>query len=146
MVMGKEEMIVQEEEQNLLNCKMFLGAKFYEQLNNDGKELFESTPEGFCATFTANLKDGITLGNCVMSFCEVAYIALNPKYQVDENTNVKCELYKNGKEDTTFSVLVTIEYPGEHKPNHELLIFAQRELTDSLYSFELVGDQTMFAM
>lgn len=144
--MGKEEELTVQEEQNLLTCKMFLGTKFYEQLNDDGKELFDSTPEGFCATFTAHLKDGITLGNCVMSFCEVAYIALNPKYQAGEDTDVKCELYKNGKEDTTFSVLVTIEYMDDPVPHHELLIFAQRELTNSLYSFELIGDQTMFAM
>lgn len=127
-------------------CKMFLGKKFYDQLSDEGKEVFEYTTEGFCATFQAICEDGVTLGNCVMSFCEVAYIGLNPKYQVGEKTKVKCELYKNGKDDTTFSVLVTIEYQEDKEMHHELLIFAQRELTDSLYSYELVGDQTMFAM
>lgn len=140
-----EELTVQELEQNL-TCKMYLGTKFYEQLNKEGKELFESTPEGFCATFTAYVEDGITLGNCIMTFCEVGYIALNPKYQAGENTQVKCELYKNSKDGTTFSVLVTLQYQEDKEPHHELLIFAQRELTDYLYSFELVGDQTMFAM
>ena len=146
MLMGNDELTVQEIEENELTCKMFLGAKFYEQLNDEGKELFESTPEGFCATFNAILEDGVTLGNCVMSFCEVAYIGLNPKYQVNDATSVKCELFKTGKEDTTFSVLVTIEYPGEKEQHHELLVFAQRDLTDTLYSFDLIGDQTMFVM
>lgn len=127
-------------------CKMFLGAKFYEQLNDEGKELFENTPEGLCASFTAVLGDGVTLGNCVMSYCEAAYIGLNPKYQIEEKTSVKSELYKTGKEDTTFSVLVTIEYQDDKEPHHELLIFTQRELTDSSYSFELIGDQSMFAL
>ena len=144
--MGNDELTVQEIEENELTCKMILGAKFYEQLNDEGKELFESTSEGFCATFNAILEDGVTLGNCVMSFCEVAYIGLNPKYQANDAASVKCELFKTGKEDTTFSVLVTIEYPGDKEQHHELLVFAQRELTDTIYSFELIGDQTMFAM
>ncbi len=133
---------VQEE----LTCKMLLGKKFYEQLNKEGKKLFETTPEGFCASFQAFLQEGITLGNCVMSFCEVAYIGLNPKYKITEDTEVKCELYKTGREDKTFSILVTIQYQGDKELYHELLIFAQRELTDTLYSFELIGDQTMFAI
>jgi hypothetical protein len=141
-----EKLTVQEIEVNEITCKMFLETKFYDQLNDEGKDLFESSPKGFCATFTAILEDGVTLGNCVMSFCEVAYIGLNQKYQVSDSTFVKCELYKNGTSDTTFSVLVTIVYPTHQEVHHELLIFAQRELTDSLYSFELVGDQTMFAM
>ena len=143
---NKEMPVGQEKEQEMLTCKMFLGKKFYEQLNDEGKEVFEYTPEGYCSTFQAICEDGITLGNCVMSFCEVAYIGLNPKYQVGEKTDVKCELYKNGKDDSTFSVFVTIGYQEEKEKHHELLIFAQRELTDSLYSFELVGDQTMFAL
>lgn len=133
-------------DQEVLNCKMILGKKFYDQLNEGGQELFEWSGDGYCAGFQAINEDGITLGNCIMSFCEVAYIGLNPKYQVSENTEVKCELYKTGKEETTFSVLVTIKYPEEKKPYHEMLIFAQRELTDTLYSFELVGDQSMFAI
>ena len=136
----------QENEKEIFTCKMFLGINFYVQLNDEGKEVFDLTPEGFCETFHPICEDGVTLGNCIMSFCEAAYIELNPKYQVGEETKVKCELYKNGKDDTTFSVLVTIEYREEKNPHHELLIFAQRQLTDSLYSFELVGDQSMFAM
>ncbi|HEX2975624.1 MAG TPA: hypothetical protein VHO68_06775 [Bacteroidales bacterium] len=59
---------------------------------------------------------------------------------------VKSELYKTGKDDTTFSILVTIEEKDDKEPQHELLLFAQRELTDTSYSFALIGDQTMFAM
>lgn len=132
--------------QNAFTCKMILPDKFYTQLNEEGKQLFEQSLEGFCAVFDAICEEGVTLGNCILSFCEVAYIGLNPKYKVEENTAVKCELYKTGKDDRMFSVLVSIEYQDVKEPYHELLIFAQRELTDSFYSFELVGDQTMFAL
>lgn len=137
---------IQEKEKKEYTCRMFLGKKFYDELKEEGKELFEATPEGFCASFHAIFEEGITLGNCVMSFCEVAYIGFHPKYQIEEDTEVTCELYKTGKQDKTFSILVTIRYPGDKEPHHELLVFAQRELTDYRYSFELIGDQAMFAI
>lgn len=145
--MGKQQEDDQQEQNpNQFTCKMFLDTKFYKQLNEQGKEIFECTPEGFCATFPAILEEGVTLGNCVMSFCEVAYIGLNPKYDTENAESVKCELYKPGQEDTTFNVLVTITYKNDKEPHHDLLIFVQKALSDTLYSFQLVGDQTMFAI
>lgn len=127
-------------------CKMFLEPKFYEQLNEAGKEIFECTQEGFCAAFPAILEDGVTLGNCVLSFCEVGYVGLNPKYDADHAEYVQCELYKPGKEDTVFQVLVTVKYQNEPECQHDLLLFVQQELSEFLFSFKLIGDQTMFAI
>lgn len=137
---------VSEEDASGITCVMYLAPKFYEQLTEEGKQIFDATPQGICAAFPAVVGEGITLANCVMSFCEVAYIGMNPKYETERASAVTCELYKPGKEDATFNILVTIEYPNDKTPHHELLILVQRKLTENLYSFELVGDQSMFAM
>lgn len=128
-----------------LTCKMYLSSKFYHQLSEEGKELYELTPNGYCAEFPMIFEDGITLGNCVVSFCEVAYVHLNPKYDIDRAKEVSCELYKPGKGDETFNILVTIQY-SKSEEFHELLFVQQRELSETVYAFEIVGDQTMFAL
>ena len=135
-----------QEEMQTFTCTMYLDRKFYEQLNSQGKEFYQYHKDGYYAQFPAVLEEGVTLGNCVMSFCEVAYLGFNDKYRTLEAKELKCELYKPGQEDQVFNVLVSITYPGDKQVYHELLIFTQMELTESSYSYKLIGDQTMFAI
>lgn len=132
--------------EKMFECKLVLPGKYYVQLTEDGKQLYEECSTGMEVTFPVELSDGITLADCVPAFVESVYLEFNPKYEITEYTKVACELYKLGKTDEVFNLLVTITYPESDKEFHELLIFNQVELTDDCFTFELMGDQTMFNM
>lgn len=127
-------------------CRLVIGRPHYEQLTEEGKSLYELTPLGMQVTFPVILNEGVTLADCIPAFVESVYVEVNPKYDVKETTIVKSELYKLGKTEEVFNLLVTIQYPKEEKPFHELLVFEQLELTDEIFSFSLIGDQTMFQL
>lgn len=132
--------------EKMFECKLVLPGKYYIQLTEEGKQLYEECSMGMEVTFPVELIDGITLADCIPSFVESVYLEFNPKYEITEDTKVACELYKLGKTDEVFNLLVTITYPESDKEFHELLIFSQIELTDDCFTFELMGDQTMFNM
>lgn len=130
----------------MFECKLVLPGKYYVQLTDEGKQLYEEGQKGMEVAFPVKFIDGVTLADCVPAFVESVYLEFNPKYEISEDTNVKCELYKLGKTDEVFNLLVTISYPESDKEFYELLIFNQVELTDDCFTFELMGDQTMFNM
>lgn len=132
--------------EKMFECKLVLPGKYYVQLTEEGKQLYEECSTGMEVTFPVELSDGITLADCVPAFVESVYLEFNPKYEITEYTKVACELYKLGKTDEVFNLLVTITYPESDKEFHELLIFNQVELTEDCFTFELMGDQTMFNM
>lgn len=132
--------------EKMFECKLVLPGKYYVQLTEEGKQLYEECQVGMKVTFPVELIDGITLADCVPAFVESVYLEFNPKYEITEDIKVACELYKLGKTDEVFNLLVTITYPESDKEFHELLIFNQVELTDDCFTFELMGDQTMFNM
>lgn len=125
-----------------MNLKLYIDRKYYEELSEEGKSLYEDAKRNPNVTFPTFLAEGATLADCVRAFIESVYLEVNPKYGIKEKTFVKSELYKLGKEDQVFNLLVTF---GEEK-EHELLIFRREKLTDVEFSFSLIGDQTMFQM
>ena len=129
---------------NTFMCKLILPSKYYIQLTEEGRLLYEEDSIGMQMTLPMSIKDGITLADCIPAFVESIYLEFNPKYLITEDTKVKSELYKLGKTDEVFNLLVTITYPESDKEFFELLVFRQIELSDYLFSFELIGDQTMF--
>ncbi|WP_310603349.1 hypothetical protein [Anaerosporobacter sp.] len=132
--------------EHVFECKLVLPRKYYVQLAEEGKQLYEESPNGMEVAFPVELTEGITLADCVPAFVESVYLEFNPKYEITDSTEVTCELYKLGKTDEVFNLLVTITYPESEKEFHELLIFHQVELTEDCFTFELMGDQTMFNM
>ncbi len=129
---------------NSFTCQLIIPHKYYIQLSEEGKKLYEEDRLGMKVALPMKLKDGITLADCIPAFIETVYLELNPKYRVTEDTLVRCELYKLGKTDEVFNLMISITYPESEKEFHELLIFHQVELSERLFCFELMGDQTMF--
>lgn len=130
----------------MFECKLVLPGKYFVQLTDDGKQLYEEGHNGMEVTFPVEFINGVTLADCVPAFVESVYLEFNSKYEIAEDTDVKCELYKLGKTNEVFNLLVTISYPQSDKEFYELLIFKQVDLTDDCFTFELMGDQTMFNM
>lgn len=127
-------------------CKLILPGKYYIQLTEEGKQLYSEKENGMEVTFPVDFMDGVTLADCVPAFVESVYLEFNSKYEIKEDTKVKCELYKLGKTQEVFNLLVSIRYPQHDKEFYELLIFNTVELSDKCFTFELIGDQTMFNM
>ena len=90
--------------------------------------------------FPVQLPDGITVAYSVTGSIVKVYLEYNPLYDTTIASSIKTELYKLGKKENVFNVLVTIQYPESDKEFHELLIFNRVELTDESFVFELIGD------
>lgn len=130
-----------------MKLKLYLERKYFEQLSEEGKSLYNRQEDSLSVEFPAVIEDGLTLADCVPAFIESVYLEMNPKYALGgKNVSVSSELYKLGQTDEVFNLLVTMQYEDEKEPKHEILIFQQEELTDDTFSFSLVGDQTFFQL
>jgi len=69
---------------------------------------------------------------------------MNPKYEIDDDTDLSCELLKLGKSESSFNLLINIKYPSVEDTFNDILLFKECEVEEFLYSFELIGDQRMF--
>lgn len=129
-----------------ITCQLFIPAKYYAELKEDTKELFkEASPGYYFSEFPAEVEDSSFLGEFLTAFCEVALIMGNPKYEYTEECELHSELLKLGTDEKSFNLLVTIQYPGTDSSFHDILIFKEKEQSLGFYSFELLGDQTIFS-
>ena len=69
---------------------------------------------------------------------------MNPKYEINDNTDLSCELLKLGKSESSFNLLINIKYPSVEDTFNDILLFKECDVEEFLYSFELIGDQRMF--
>ncbi len=131
-----------------MKCKLFIGRKHYLELDEEHKLLYQLEGSNYVVEFPAILEEGITLGDSVLALVEAAFLEGNTKYEISDDTKVSTELYKLGQTDISFNILVTIQYKAEKykKKHYEMLVFTEKELSNTCYSFELIGDQTMFNM
>lgn len=133
--------------QETITCRLYIPAKYYTELNDQGKEMFTKAIDSslYFTDFSAGF-DGGSFYDYITAFCEISLIMLNDKYNITEDTALHSELFKLGKTDKTFSLLITIKYPGSEGEYHDFLSFNKLEESEKYFSFELLGDQTMFAM
>jgi hypothetical protein len=143
-IYDKEELLMT----NITNitCQLYIPQKYYLQLDSNMQELFKSDDLGFYYSgFPADIRDDSYLGEYLIAYCEIALIMGNPKYQLTDECDLQCELLKLGQDENAFNLLVTIHYPGVSESFHAILVFKEREQRPGFYSFELLGDQTMFS-
>lgn len=124
---------------------LMIGQEFYEQLTGYGKELYQKEGNNFQVTFPVVSEKGVTIADCIPIFVESVYLDYNPRYETDNAKVVKSELYKLGKTEDVFNLLISIQYPEIVEEFHEMLVFSKKELSENQFRFELVGDQSMFA-
>lgn len=129
-----------------ITCCLYIPQKYYIQLDPNIQELFKSDDFGFYySQFPANVPEDSYLGEYLVAYCEVSLIMGNPKYQLNNECDLKCELLKLGQDENSFNLLITIHYPQVQEAFHDILVFKEREQSLGFYSFELLGDQTMFS-
>ena len=126
-------------------CTLIIPKKSYMELTEEAKELFAEKNGSYSAEFPADAEEHLFLGEFLRAFCEVVLIINNPKYQVTEDCDVSTELLKLGQSEEAFSLLVNIQYPGSDNTHHDILVFQEVSQSPGYYSFELLGDQTMFS-
>lgn len=130
-----------------IHCKLFIPASYYLALNTNGKALFDQDEYGhYFADFPAEVDNQRYLGECLVAFCEVSLILANPKYEITKDCDLHCELLKLGQDEKTYNLLLTIVYPNSANVFHDILVFQEKEQYLGFYSFELLGDQTLFSV
>ena len=127
-------------------CTLIIPRKFYQELTDEMKEMFENEKGDYVTTFPAETVDSTFLGEYIQAFCEVVLIEGNPKYEVSEDTEVKTELYKLGNSEKKYCMLVDIKYSGSDKVYNDILYFNEISQSLGYYTFELLGDQTMMSV
>ncbi len=132
---------------DIITCRLYLPLKNYLLLSDKSKALFETEDNcEYFAEFPAPVTEDSFLGEYIIAFCEVALIMPDPKYQLTPECNLESQLLKLGQGEDYFNLLLTITYPSNSDTFHDILIFKEREQRLGYYSFELVGDQTVFSM
>lgn len=130
-----------------MKIRIYISAEYLSELKPEASEIFIESEKGskYYAEFPAEIEEQEYLGEYIIACCETLLIMMNPKYEVNENTELNCELLKLGKTEKSFNLLVSIKYPIVNEEFHDILVFQECEVEEFLYSFELLGDQRMFA-
>jgi hypothetical protein len=131
----------------LITCRLYIPQKYYAKLNDKAKEIFIDDNLGlYYSEFTANVTDKSYLGEFIIAYCEVSLIMNNPAYELTPECDLHCELLKLGHDENHYNLLIDIKYPDIQETFHDILLFKEREQHLGFYSFELLGDQTLFSV
>jgi len=130
-----------------MKIKLYISAEYLSELKPEASEIFTECESGskYYVELPANIDEDEYLQDSIIACCETLLIMMNPKYEIDENTDLSCELLKLGKSELSFNLLINIKYPSVENTFHDILMFKECEVEEFMYSFELLGDQRMFA-
>jgi hypothetical protein len=127
-------------------CTIIIPGKIYRELKEEVRELFVEEEGLYSAQFPADTTENTFLGEFICAFCEVVLIMNNPKYEVTEECQLSTELLRFGTSEESYCLLVNIKYPGSDKVHHDTLYFKEVSQSLGFYTFELLGDQTLFSI
>jgi len=129
-----------------MQIRLNISAQYLSELKSEASEIFTECESGskYYVELPANIEEGEYLQDSIIACCETLLIMMNPKYEIDDDTELSCELLKLGKSESSFNLLINIKYPSVENTFHDILLFKECEVEEFLYSFELIGDQRMF--
>ncbi|WP_033168677.1 hypothetical protein [Clostridium sp. KNHs205] len=127
-------------------CTLIIPGKIYRELKAEVRELFVEEEGVYSVQFPADTPENTFLGEFICAFCEVVLIMNNPKYEVTEECQLSTELLRFGTSEESYCLLVNIKYPGSEKVHHDTLYFKEVSQSLGFYTFELLGDQTLFSI
>ena len=130
-----------------MKIKLYISAEYLSELKPEASEIFTECESGskYYVELPANIDEDEYLQDSIIACCETLLIMMNPKYEIDENTDLSCELLKLVRSESSFNLLINIKYPSVENTFHDILMFKECEVEEFMYSFELLGDQRMFA-
>ena len=130
-----------------MEIKLYISAEYLSELKPEASQIFTECKSGskYYVELPANIEEDEYLQDSIIACCETLLIMMNPKYEIDDNTDLSCELLKLGQSELSFNLLINIKYPSDENTFHDILMFKECEVEAFMYSFELLGDQRMFA-
>ena len=130
-----------------MEIKLYISAEYLSELKPEASQIFTECESGskYYVELPANIEEDEYLQDSIIACCETLLIMMNPKYEIDDNTDLSCELLKLGQSESSFNLLINIKYPSVEETFHDILLFKECEVEEFMYSFELIGDQRMFA-
>lgn len=132
------------EEVKQIICTLIIPEKYYLELKNEIKEIFSKEKKSYKTQFPADAEESTFLGEYIQAFCEVVLIEGNPKYGITEDTLIETELFKLGDSEKNYCILIDIKSSESKKIANDILYFTEVSQNLGNYTFELLGDQTMF--
>jgi hypothetical protein len=128
-----------------IQIRLFISRKYLSEIPE--KEIFQESENGkFYVEFPVELQENQALSDYIIACCETALIMKNPKYEIDNAKDFNCEIMNLGKSESFFNLLINIRYNNEEKEFHDIMLFKELKVEKQLYEFELIGDQTLFAI
>ncbi len=134
------------EEIKQIICTLIIPKKIYRQLTDEIQEIFVEKAGSYSTQFPADAEENTFLAEYIQAFCEVVLIQGNPKYEITEECVLTTELLKQGSTEKDYCMIIDIQYPGSDKVFHEILSFMEVSQSLGYYTFELLGDQTLFSV
>lgn len=133
--------------QNKMKIRLYISAEHLSELKPEASEIFTECESGskFYAELPADIEENEYLGDSIIACCETLLIMMNPKYEIEDNTQLSCELLKAAKTEQSFNLLINIKYPSVENTFNDIMLFKECEVEEFMYSFEFLGDQRMFA-
>jgi len=130
-----------------MKIKLYISAEYLSELKPEASEIFTECESGskYYVELPANIDEDEYLQDSIIACCETLLIMMNPKYEIDDDTDLSCELLKLGRSENSFNLLINIKYPSVENTFNDILLFKECEVEEFMYSFELLGDQRMFA-
>jgi len=130
-----------------MKIKLYISAEYLSELKPEASEIFTECESGskYYVELPANIDEDEYLQDSIIACCETILIMMNPKYEIDDDTDLSCELLKLGRSENSFNLLINIKYPSVENTFNDILLFKECEVEEFMYSFELLGDQRMFA-
>ena len=130
-----------------MKIKLIISAEYLSELKPEASQIFTECESGskYYVELPANIEEGEYLQDSIIACCETLIIMMNPKYEIDDKTDLSCELLKLGTSESSFNLLVNIKYPSVENTFNDILLFKECEVEEFMYTFELIGDQRMFA-
>jgi len=127
-------------------CTLLIPKKYYLELTDEVKEIFTEQDGLYSTQFPADAEENTFLGEFIQAFCEVVLISNNPKYEITEECVLSTEMLKLGPTEKSYCILINIKYPGSDKIHNDILYFQEVSQSLGYYTFELLGDQTLFSI
>ena len=130
-----------------MKIKLYISAEYLSELEPEASQIFTECESGskYYVELPANIDEDEYLQDSIIACCETLLIMMNPKYEIDDDTDLSCELLKLGRSENSFNLLINIKYPSVENTFNDILLFKECEVEEFMYSFELLGDQRMFA-
>ncbi len=131
-----------------INCKLLIDKKYYSTLNATGKEIFvyDESSGLYSSCFPAEACSEEMLYSCIIAYCEITLIGFNTIYNITDQVDLSCDIFRLGTSKQYFTLLIDITYPDQAEVLHDMMTFEITKNLSNNFYFKLLGDQRIFSL